>query len=91
MQTGDQFSVRAPNLTTRGIAAKILEWVPRKILTNYGKTGKIAGEMFDSVGMQTLVNIIEHAARTGSQEAINLMENKTTGKKVSEGFGNLIK
>lgn len=77
MKAGDTFSMRAVNLTKRGIGQQILNGIPRQVLENYAKTGKITGEIMDNAIIKKLQAVINFAAKAGSREAINLLEGKT--------------
>lgn len=74
LKTGGQLSVRAKNLTTRGVAEKIIEVVPREVVKNYVETGKIMGEM--SVVVKTLAGILGVTEKVILQDVVNLFTNK---------------
>jgi len=72
MQAGEQFSVRAPQLTSRHIAMKVLEFVPREALKNYLKTGKIAGELSNNPAVKFLAQSAKISIKTAIQELANV-------------------
>lgn len=78
IKAGDTFSMRATQLTTRGVAEKFVNAVPRKLLESYAKTGKITGEIGQSDFFNKLISALQIAAKAGSREAINLLESKTS-------------
>lgn len=41
LKAGDQISIRAPNLTQRGVIEKVVEFVPRALIRNYVATGNL--------------------------------------------------
>lgn len=49
MNTGDQISIRAQNLTARGAATKILESVPRALVKNYVESGNLTNPFIRNV------------------------------------------
>lgn len=76
LKTGDQMSVRAPNLTTRGTIEKILEAAPRAAVRNYIATGKITPEL--SGFANTTAKTLGISSKSLIQELVSLAENKTT-------------
>ena len=77
IKTGDQQSVRAPNLTTRGVLTKLIEVVPRGVVKNYIATGKITGEL--NAGLE----IASHALGVTKKALITEFANLTANKKTS--------
>lgn len=75
LKTGDQQSVRAPNLTTRGIAQKIIESIPRNVVQNYVATGKVMGELGTTVSI--LAKTFGVAEKVILNDILNLASNKT--------------
>lgn len=76
LKTGDQMSVRAPQLTQRGILEKAVEAIPRQVVQNYVATGKISGELAPTV--KTLAAILGISEKVLLNELVNLSANKTT-------------
>jgi len=75
LETGDQMSIRAPQLTKRGIAEKVIESIPRKLVQNYVETGKLMGEMGSVV--KALASAFGVAEKVILTEIVNLISNKT--------------
>lgn len=71
MNAGDQISIRAQNLTARGVAARVFEAVPRSLLKNYVATGHLSNPFIQSVlkttGVASNVLIQELAKMLESQ------------------------
>ena len=77
MKAGEQFSIRAPQLTKRTILTKMIEALPRKQLENYVKTGKITGDLLNNSIIKTIGFITGKSGKALLLEIINLMESKT--------------
>lgn len=73
IKAGDEISVRAKNLTTRGIFEKLGEYFPRQFVQNYIKTGKISGELLN----HPITKFLTTVNKATLQEIVNLMEDKT--------------
>src|SRR3990167_1501067 len=78
MKEGEAISVRAPNLTRRGLVEKALEAIPRAALNNFVKTGKLTGELLNNKIVTRTANALRISVKTLIQEMVNLAENKTT-------------
>lgn len=78
MKAGEQFSVRAPQLTKRQIATKIVEYIPRKILTNFARTGAITGDLADNKVVEAISKITGISVKALIQEAVSLSQDKTS-------------
>lgn len=76
LKTGDQMSVRAPNLTTRGVFTKVAESVPRSVVKNYVATGNIVGELPQNI--KTLAKLLGISEKVLLNELVNVSANKTT-------------
>lgn len=76
LKTGDQQSVRAPNLTVRGFAEKAINYFPRKFVQTYVETGNIMKEFGPKVEM--LAKTAGVSVKALMTEMANLMSNKTT-------------
>lgn len=74
VSTGDQMSVRAPNLTVRGVAQKVAEFLPRKIVQNYIETGTITGEL--ATISKTLAKVLDVSEDVILRAIGNTMTNK---------------
>lgn len=66
MKQGEQFSVRAQNLTRRGIIEKVFEYIPRNVVMNYIKTGKITGNLLEN-------KVIKNLAKTAGLSVDGLL------------------
>ena len=78
MKEGEAISVRAPNLTRRGLVEKALEAIPRAALNNFVKTGKLTGELLNSKIVERTAKALGISVKALIQEMVNLAENKTT-------------
>lgn len=79
INTGDQMSIRAPNLTMRGIAEKVIEFIPRAVVQNYIKTGKlVGGALEEHPVLQATARLIGVSVKTLAQEVAQLLGDKTT-------------
>lgn len=76
LKTGDQQSVRAPNLTARGFAEKAFNYIPREVVKKYIETGNLVGEF--STTVDTLAKVAGVSVKALMTELANLMSNKTT-------------
>lgn len=78
MKAGEQVSVRAQNLTRRGIVEKVFEYVPRKMLVNYGITGKITGELANNASLKALAKTLGITVDALIREAVSASQNNLT-------------
>jgi len=78
LKTGGQTSVRAPNLTKRGIFEKAIEVIPRGALTNYIKTGNLTGELLNHPAIVNIAKALGISTKAVIQEIVNLSTSKTT-------------
>ena len=69
--------MRAPQLTRRTILTKMIEELPRKMLENYAKTGKITGDLLNNPTIKIIGQITGKSGKALLLEVINLMESKT--------------
>ena len=76
MSTGGMTSVRAPELTTPGIARQIVQYVPAKVVKTYVTTGKIIPEF--SGFIKKAAQIAGVSVKTLMQDIVNLQFNKTS-------------
>lgn len=77
IKTGDQMSVRAPNLTTRGLFEKAASALPRSIVRSYITTGKMTSEITGNPIVGFLVSATGLTAKAIMQEIANLAADKT--------------
>jgi len=78
IKAGDQVSQRAPNLTVRSAAAKILEYIPRAALKSYVSTGKITGNLINNKVIQKIAKTAGVTVDFLFREAVSQMQNNTT-------------
>ena len=78
MKAGEQFSIRAPQLTKRGLVVKMIEGLPRKALSNFAKTGKITGELLNNPKIKMIGKITGLSGKGLLMEIASLLEEKTT-------------
>lgn len=78
VRTGDQMSVRASNLTKRGVIEKAVEFVPRKAIQLYIKTGNISGDLLSNPMLIKIAKGVGMTIKALVQEVANVLENKTT-------------
>lgn len=78
INTGDQISVRAPQLTTRGLVEKAAEFVPRSIVKSYISTGTLSGDMLNNPVLKYAAKVMGISVKALIQEIANLSANKTT-------------
>lgn len=78
IKTGGQVSMRAQELTRPGIIRQVVEFIPRKSLENYIKTGKISGEIAKNKFIISTAKTLKISVKALLQEAANLSANKTT-------------
>lgn len=76
LKTGDQQSVRAPNLTVRGAATRILEYLPREAVKNYVESGTLTGVFGKTI--ELISKITGLSTKAIMTEIVNLSANKTT-------------
>lgn len=78
IKAGDQISQRAPILTTRSAITKVVEAIPRVILENYAKTGKITGGFTTNPTVVKTAKALGITVDTLFREAVAIMQNNTT-------------
>lgn len=77
MKAGEQFSVRAPQLTKRAMMTKVIEYLPRKAILDYVKTGQMTGELLNNNFIKVISATTGLSAKAILQEAVSLLENKS--------------
>lgn len=78
VKTGGQISLRAQNLTQRGLIEKLVEALPRKALENYIQTGKLTGELANNPILVNTAKTIGVTTKAALQEVAQLWASKTT-------------
>ena len=78
IKTGGQISLRAQNLTKRGIIEKAIEALPRSALQNYISTGKLTGELLNNPILVRIATVAGISTKALLQEIANLSAVKTT-------------
>lgn len=76
MNVGDNQSMRATELSARGITKKIVQAVPRSVLRSYALTGKMTGDLNKAV--KVFAKGTGFTSKVILQDIVNLMANKTS-------------
>lgn len=77
MKQGEQVSIRAQNLTRRGVIEKAFEFIPRAMLKNYVQTGRISGELLNSPTLKGLAKSAGITVDALVREVVTSMQSNT--------------
>lgn len=77
-KTAGQVSQRAKNLTKRGAVEKVLEAVPRKVVDNWVRTGKMTGDWASMPTVKMIMKTTGLTAKALLLELTNLSQDKTS-------------
>lgn len=78
INTGDQVSVRATELTKRGIVEKVLQYIPRAAVSNYVSNGKLTPELSGIV--QFIAKTTGTTAKVILQDIVNVLSSEKKNK-----------
>jgi hypothetical protein len=73
LKQGDDISVRAANLTKRGIVEKVFEAIPRAVVREFVKSGNVTG-MANHPVLKLVASITGQSAEVLAQELASLLE-----------------
>lgn len=83
IKAGDEISVRAKNLTRRGMLEQVAQYIPRALIQNYIKTGDLTSFATNPV-VSTVVTLTGLTAKQIAQMLANLSQGKSTSETEEE-------